>query len=376
MVIFERTIEKNIRELLFRGKAILVFGPRQAGKTTLAKKLVKDYGGDGEYFNCESIEVRNNFILGDPKPLHQMFKNKKIVVLDEAQTIQNIGAILKLYLDTYKDVQIIATGSSSFDLANKINEPLTGRSFEFTLYPLSLEEVRGSKEIKKEDISEMLRSGQYPEVVRESNVMVKTQILKNIATNYLYKDIYIYESIRNPQIFEDVIRMLAFQIGQIVSINEIAQAVGISRDSVQKYLKLLEQAYIIKKIGSYSRNGRNELKKSFKIFFLDLGIRNAIVDNFDLVENRKDKGALFENFVFLEILKKSNLENLPSKVYFWRTDTKLEIDFIEHKNDKIVATECKWKKEDVSFKQFLKLYPESATRVLSIEDFIDPSINV
>ncbi len=369
MIIFNRQIEKNIEELLFRKKAILIFGPRQAGKTTLAKKLISKYGEGGEYFNCEKIEVRKNFIVGDAKPLKEMFGNKKIVVLDEAQTIQNIGAILKLYIDTYNDVQIIATGSSSFDLANKINEPLTGRSFEFILYPLSLEEIKEVKSIKRGDIIELMKTGSYPEVVGENTTKVKVDLLKNIATNYLYKDIYIFESIRNPQIFEDIIKMLAFQIGQLVSINEISKATGASRDTVAKYLRLLEQAYIIKKVRSFSKNSRNELRKSFKVYFLDLGVRNTIVGNFDELETRDDKGFVFENFVFLELLKSGNKETFPPQIYFWRTDTKLEIDFLLYKNEKLEAVECKWNEEEVSFKKFLKLYPESKTSVVTVNSF-------
>lgn len=370
MIIFERTIEKSILELLFRKKAILIFGPRQAGKTTLAKKIVTNYGDNGAYFNCESMEVRKNFVLGDAKPLKEMFGNKKIVVLDEAQTIQNIGAILKLYIDTYNEVQIIATGSSSFDLANKINEPLTGRSFEFTLYPLSLEEIRKTKKIDKEEILELMRTGLYPEIVGQDSKKIKSDLLKNIATNYLYKDIYIFESIRNPQIFEDIIKMLAFQIGQLVSINEISKATGASRGTVEKYLKLLEQAYIIKKVRPFSKNSRNELKKSFKVYFLDLGVRNTIVGNLNELETRKDKGFVFENFVFLELLKNYNKETFSPQIYFWRTDTKLEIDFIVYKNDTVEALECKWSSEEVSFKKFLKLYPEATTRVLTPESFL------
>lgn len=370
MIIFKRTIEKNIEELLFKKKAILIFGPRQAGKTTLAKKLILKYKKEGEYFNCENIEVRKNFVLGDARPLKEMFGSKKIVVLDEAQTIQNIGAILKLYIDTYNEVQIVATGSSSFDLANKINEPLTGRSFEFTLYPLSLEEIQKTRDIHMADILELMRTGSYPEIVGENNIKIKTEFLKNIATNYLYKDIYIFESIRNPQIFEDIIKMLAFQIGQLVSVNEISKATGASRGTVEKYLRLLEQAYIIKKVRSFSKNSRNELKKAFKVYFLDLGIRNTIVSNMNDIEKRNDKGFVFENFVFLELLKKSNNETFPSQIYFWRTDTKLEIDFIMYKNEQINAIECKWSEEDISFKKFLKLYSDAQTEVVTPNHFI------
>lgn len=370
MLIFKRSIEPKIKELLFKGKAILIFGPRQAGKTTLAKKLIKEYGSEGEYFNCESVEVRKNFILGDSSFIKKMIGNKKVVVFDEAQTIQNIGAILKLFVDTYPKIQIIATGSSSFDLANKINEPLTGRSFEFTLYPLSLSEINKSIKCTESDILELMRTGSYPNIVAESSKLLKESILKNITTNYLYKDIYIYESIRNPQIFEDIIKMLAMQIGQLVSVNEISKSVGVSRDTVDKYIRLLEQAYIIKKVRCFSRNDRNELKKSFKVYFLDLGIRNVIVDNLDNPKTRDDKGALLENFFFLEKLKEYSLDTFPSKIFFWRTNQKLEIDFIFTKGQNIEAVECKWSNKEVSFTKFKIIYPNAKTGILTLKDLI------
>ena len=197
MVIFERNIEPKIKELLFKKRAILIFGPRQAGKTTLSKKLLEPYGEDGEYFNCEEAAVRKHFAVGEPNSLKELVGDKKIVVFDEAQTIQNIGAILKVFVDTYPDVQIIATGSSSFDLANKINEPLTGRSFEFILYPLSLDEFKRSLPAgdapNLENLLEFIRLGMYPAIVGESSIVVRENLLKNITTNYLYKDIYVLD---------------------------------------------------------------------------------------------------------------------------------------------------------------------------------------
>lgn len=370
MLIFNRNIESKIKELLFKGKAIFLFGPRQAGKTTLSKKLIAEYGDAGAYFNCESMEVRKAFVLGDPEPLKDLIGKKKIVVFDEAQTIQNIGAILKLFVDTYTKVQIIATGSSSFDLANKINEPMTGRTFEFTLYPLSLSEIKASKKVMESDLLEYMRTGMYPNIVAEKTSLLKESILKNITTNYLYKDVYIYESIRNPQIFEDIIKMLALQIGQMVSVNEIAKSVGVSRDTVNKYLRLLEQAYIVKKVRSYAKNDRNELKKSFKVYFLDLGVRNAVIDNLDEVSGRADKGALFENFYFLEKLKEFSLETFPTRIFFWRTNQKLEIDFLFTKGTKIEAVECKWSDKDVKFTKFKSVYPEATASVVTLKDLI------
>ncbi len=365
MVIFSRAIEPRIKELLFKKRAILIFGPRQSGKTTLAQKLVGEFGNEGAYFNCETVAVRKHFVLGEPDILKQLVGGKKVVVFDEAQTIQNIGVILKVFLDTYPDTQIIATGSSSFDLANKINEPLTGRAFEFILYPLSLAEIRGSKLITHDELLEYFRLGTYPAIAGEENKVIRENFLKNITTNYLYKDIYIFESIRNPQLFEDLLKLLAHQIGQMVSVYELAQTLKTSRTTIEKYLKLLEQSYVIKKVRSFSNNHRNELRKAFKVFFLDLGIRNAIIDQLGDVDTREDKGVIFENFFFLELLKNGASETFPPNIYFWRTTSKIEIDFVVTKDEKISAYECKWQNDKVVFTQFLKLYPEAKTCVVT-----------
>lgn len=371
MPIFTRSIEPKIKALLFKKRAILIFGPRQAGKTTLAKKILAEFGDSGEYFNCETAGVRKHFIVGNPEALKELVGNKKIVVFDEAQTIQNIGIILKVFIDTYPDVQIITTGSSSFDLANKINEPLTGRSFEFTLYPLSLPEIQKTKGVTRDEFNEYLRLGMYPAIAGEPSTNTRENLLKNITTNYLYKDVYIFESIRNPQIFEDLLRLLAHQIGQVVTVNELSRSLSTSRTTIQKYLTLLEQSYVIQRVHSFSRNHRNELKKAFKVFFLDTGIRNAIIDALETpFEDRPDKGFLFENFCVIEEWKRGSLETFPPKIYFWRTDTKLEVDIIKVTNQKIEAIECKWSAQDVSFKTFLKNYPDATTQVITPEEIL------
>ncbi len=278
---------------------------------------------------------------------------------------------MKLFIDKYPEVQIIATGSSSFDLANKINEPLTGRSFEFILYPLSISEIKKTKKIDTVDILEHMRVGMYPAIVGEEDRMTRENLLKNITTNYLYKDIYIFESIRSPQLFEDMIKMLALQIGQLVSVNELANSLKTSRTTVEKYLKLLEQSYIIKIVRSFSNNHRNELRKAFKVFFIDLGIRNVIADNVDNLSGREDKGMVFENMFFLELLKAGEIETFPPRIYFWRTTEKIEIDFIVQKNRDIQAFECKWTKENVVFNKFLKLYPTAKAQVVTPQYFLD-----
>ena len=370
MIIFERNLEKKIEPLLFKKRAILIFGPRQVGKTTLARKLLAKYSdmnsGADSYFNCDETVVRNYFKLGEPHLLKELVGDRKIVVFDEAQTIQNIGKILKVFIDTYPNVQIITTGSSSFDLANKINEPLTGRSFEFTLYPLSLQEIKAAKQVDMQELREILRMGAYPAIVGEEIPVAREELLKNITTNYLYKDIFVFEAIKNPQIFEDLIKALAYQIGNEVSIAELADSLKTSRANIDKYLRLLEQSYIIKKVRSFSRNGRNELKKAFKVYFIDTGIRNAVLGDIVMpLENRKDKGMLFENFFFLELLKNNSEKVFSPQIFFWRTRDQKEVDFVEVEGERVNAYECKWLESNVSFANFLKLYPQATTKVVT-----------
>lgn len=372
MLIFRRNLESKIRERLFKNRAIFIFGPRQAGKTTLAKTLLRSFGKDGAYFNCELAEVRNRFILGRPEEIKELVRGARVVVFDEAQTIQDIGAILKSFIDTHPETQIIATGSSSFDLANKINEPLTGRAFEFILHPLSLSEIRAAfPDFSLSPLYELMRLGSYPAVVAEKDARVKEDILKNLATNYLYKDVYTYESIKNPRVFESLIKLLALQIGSLVSVNELAQALGISRATVEKYLRLLEQSYIIRIVRPFSRNHRNEIKKAFKVYFLDVGVRNAIIGDVSSLPSRADRGFLFENFFASERMKALSLETFSSALMFWRTRSGDEIDFVEESAGRIRAYECKWNDADEArFSAFLRLYPYAETATVSPEKII------
>lgn len=371
MLIFQREIEGKIRELLFKGKMITLLGPRQAGKTTLTKKIIQDFGDEGAYFDCQLAEVRKCFVVGEPDKLLELVAGRRIVAFDEAQTIQNIGSILKVFFDTYPQIQIIATGSSSFDLANKIKEPMTGRAFEFTLFPLSLKEVSLVKEINREDLLEYMRLGLYPAVVGAETTLEKEEAIKNISTNYLYKDIFVFEAIRNPKVFEDLLKLLALQIGSMVSINELSQSLGVTRTTINRYLRLLEQSFIIKRIYSFSNNPRTELKKAFKIFFLDVGVRNTLVDALSPVEFRSDKGAVFENLFVAERMKQGTLETFPPELMFWRTRTGLEIDVIEKQGQTLHAYECKWQEEEVSFSKFLEKYPHAIAEVVTVDNVIN-----
>jgi len=371
MKIFKRDLEEKITPVLFKGKLVVILGPRQSGKTTLAKKIINEHGEEGEYYDCQLADVRAHFVLGEPDKLLPLTKEKKIVVFDEAQTIQNIGSILKAYHDTYPETQIIATGSSSFDLANKIKEPMTGRAYEFTLLPLSLNEITSAyPDFREEDLFSVMQFGSYPATIAAETIEEKLFSIRNIATNYLYKDIFVFEAIRNPKIFEDLLKMLALQIGSTVSVNELSQGLGVTRATVSRYLRLLEQSFIIKRIYSFSNNPRNEIKKGFKIFFLDIGVRNALVDIVSPMPERNDKGAIFENFFVSERMKKGSLEIFPPEIMFWRTRTGQEIDVIEKSGPNISAFECKWKDAVSAPRQFLKAYPNAKFASVNVDNIL------
>ncbi|MBI5798923.1 MAG: ATP-binding protein [Candidatus Yonathbacteria bacterium] len=371
MKIFNRDIEPRITSVLFKDKMVVILGPRQSGKTTLAKKIISAYGQQGAYYDCQLADIRAHFVLGKPDVLLPLTRNKRIVVFDEAQTIQDIGTLLKVFHDTYPGVQIVATGSSSFDLANKIKEPMTGRAYEFLLLPLSLHEVRAAyPHLGASDLFSLMQFGSYPAVVSANTIDEKLFAIKNIATNYLYKDVFVFEAIRNPKIFEDLLKMLALQIGSMVSIHELAQGLGVTRATVNRYVRLLEQSFIIKRIYAFSNNPRNEIKKGFKVFFLDNGVRNALVDIMSPMETRADKGAIFENFFVTERMKSGALEIFPPEIMFWRTRVGVEIDVIEKRSNEIFAYECKWKEKVTVPASFAKAYPHAHFACVTTENII------
>ena len=377
MYIFQRAIEQKIKEKILKGNVICIFGPRRSGKTTLVKKILKDFGDEGYYLNCEDIKERQYLVPDNPDILRKHIDSKKIVVLDEAQTVEHIGKVLKIFVDTYPEIQIIATGSSSFELANRVGEPLVGRSWDFFLYPLSFGEIfNGSSnfEISK-DFEELLIFGSYPMIVN-AKFEEKIQTLGQIANNYLYKDIFTFEQIRKPKILEDLLKMLAFQIGNEVSINELAQKLEIGRPTIERYLSLLEKTYVIKRLYTLKRNLRDEIRGNFKVYFYDLGIRNYIINSFNSVSLRNDIGALFENYFIIERIKYHyNNKGFLPPIYFWRTYSQKEIDFIEEQSGSFLLFECKWseKNNKTSFADFKKTYPNSSGMIVhkdNINEFL------
>ncbi|MBF0273967.1 MAG: ATP-binding protein [Nitrospinae bacterium] len=360
-----RAIIPSIKKSLFKEgkkKVCIIYGPRQAGKTTLVKYLLKEYPEKAEYFNCDYLDVRETFSSENINRLAHITKGLKLLVLDEAQRIENIGVTLKILVDEHPHVQIIATGSSSFDLSNKIKEPLTGRKIEFYLFPFSFNELFANKNSLEQIrcIEHFLRFGSYPEI-SQLNEMEAKQSLQELTGSYLFKDIFTFQQLRKPEMLIKLLRLLAFQVGSQVSFHELATQLGVDQSIVQKYIHLLEEALIIFRLGAFKRNLRSEISKSRKIYFWDLGIRNAIIENFNSLELRNDVGVLWENFCVAERIKYLRNNQLYANTYFWRTYSQKEIDYLEEKEGKLLAMEFKWndRKKSRTLKDFFTAYPET-----------------
>jgi len=371
----ERTLKENITSLLNGKKAIIIMGARQVGKSTLLKTIFGDRG-DVIWMNGDEQDTRALFENLSSTRAQAIIGKKKILVVDEAQRIKDIGLKLKLFTDQVDDVQIIATGSSSFELASKVNEPLTGRKREFKMLPITFNEMVNHTSLLEElrMIPHRMVYGYYPEVVTSPGE--EKAILKELADSYLYRDILSLESISKPDKLVKLLQALAHQIGEQVSYNEVGQLVGLDPKTVEKYVDILEKSYVIFRLGSFSRNLRNELKASRKIYFWDLGIRNAIIGNYANIENRTDVGALWENYVICERLKKTTYSGSFANYWFWRTQQQKEIDYLEEEDGVMHAYEFKWnpKKSNVKVPEaFIKAYPGTTFEVITkdnVEGFI------
>lgn len=368
-----RELQSIISERLFKGKAIVIVGPRQVGKTTLLKALVQETGTKTIFFNCDEPDVRKQLDLPTSTQWRNLIGDSEIILIDEAQRIKDIGITLKLLVDNFPDKQVVVTGSSALELSNSINEPLTGRKFEYQMLPFSTREMiqhTNSME-EKRLLNSRLIYGLYPDIV--NNPGNETEILHSLTSSYLYKDIFTFQDVRKPEIIEKLLQALALQIGSEVSINELAQLLGIDSGTVLRYIDLLEKSYILFHLRSYSKNVRNELKKSQKIYFYDNGIRNALISNFSPVELRNDIGALWENFLIGERIKRNNYDLNYCKPWFWRTTQQQEIDYIEEKDGLLNTYEFKWnstKKARLPL-TFSVHYPESDFRVISPENYLE-----
>jgi predicted AAA+ superfamily ATPase len=368
----ERTIKKNIKENFNSGKAIVVIGARQVGKTTLLKEILKNE----DYLYLDADDPSTRSILQNPttEQIRSFLGGYKYVFIDEAQRISGIGLTLKIITDQFKNVQLFVSGSSSFDLGNKLNEPLTGRKWEYELFPISWEEYENKiGYIKAEQqIENRILFGFYPEVI--NNQGKERETLKDLVNSYLYRDILAFSNIRKPEILDQLLQALALQIGNEVNYNELSQLIGINKITIQKYIEILEKGYIIFRLNSFNRNIRNEIKQNRKIYFYDNGIRNMIIGNFNPLHLRLDKGALWENFLVAERLKQNVYKDTFAKMYFWRTKQQQEIDFVEEKEGMISGFEFKWSPQKKKIPQkFLDTYKANGF-VIDRNNFRDFSV--
>ena len=368
-----RDLFETIQNQLFKGKAIILLGPRRAGKTTLINALKNSLTQNVLWLNGDEANVREALSNTGFSQLRSIIGNNQVLVIDEAQRIENIGITLKLIVDNLPEVQVIATGSSSFELANRTNEPLTGPKYEHLLLPLSLHELQNHFGYLDEKgmLHHRLIFGTYPEVVTHPGE--ETQILKSLSGSYLFKDIFSWENIKKPDRLEQLVKALAFQTGNQVSYHELGQLTGLDNETVEKYILLLERALVIFRLNSFSRNLRNELKRSRKIYFYDNGIRNALINNFNQIEFRSDIGQLWENYLISERMKRNINKQHYCNTYFWRNHNQQEIDYLEEYGGKIYAYEFKWNiKRKVSVPgSFAEAYPENEWSVINADNYLD-----
>lgn len=369
-MLFRRLIQASIEKHLYKGKIIIIFGARRVGKTTLVRQILENYPQNSLYLNCDEPDVKLKLTNKTSTELLENFSHNKLVVLDEAQRVPDIGLTLKLIVDNAPaKLQVIATGSSSFDLSNKINEPLTGRAFEFLLLPLALSEINQDPIETNRLLKTRMTYGSYPEIVL--NLEDNEETLRRIQKNYLYKDALEFQGLRNPELVEKLLVALALQIGQEVSLSELARTLEVDKKTISTYIRLLELAFVIFRLSPLSRNLRQEINRPRKIYFWDTGIRNAIINNFNPLSLRSDTGQIFENFVVAERQKRNSILGKTPNKYFWRTWSQSEVDYIEEEGGEFSAFEIKWQKKVREPKVFRQTYPNSTWTLVTKDNLLD-----
>jgi uncharacterized protein len=374
-MLIERALKPELKETLAKtSKIVLIFGPRQAGKTTLVKEVLASLPGKKLEINADELRYVDTLSSRNLDRLKQLVSGYDLLFLDEAQRVPEIGINLKLLHDHLPELRIIATGSSSLDLASKVREPLTGRTRTYQLMPLAISELahhfnRYELNAKLEDL---LLFGGYPEVFSLESKQDKMEYLREMTLSYLFKDILEVGAIKYTPKLRDLVRMLAYQVGSEVSINELCKSLQLHRDIVNNYLDLLEKSFVIIRLGGYHRNLRKEITRHNKIYFCDLGIRNAIIENFNPLDRRDDGGKLWENFLITERMKTQSYRRIASNYYFWRTYGHAEIDFIEEKEGKLFGYEFKFSSRLAKApSSWGETYPESSFEVVNRDNYLD-----
>jgi len=369
-------IYQNLEEYLEPGKVLVLYGPRQVGKTTLLEHFLSRVSLKYRLDTGDDMRIKDLFLSRSLDKLLDYAGGYELVAIDEAQKVLYIGEGLKMLVDKRPSLKIIVTGSSSFSLSGQIGEPLTGRKNTLVLFPISLLELRGiynNYELEKK-LEDFLVFGLYPEVLTAEDKKKRIRRIEEIAHSYLFKDILEMERIKNPRILTDLLRLLAFQIGKEVSFHELASSLSVDSKTIAKYIDLLEKTFIIFNVRGFSRNLRKEITKKSKYYFYDNGIRNALIANFNPLELRNDAGILWENFVFIERMKKRNYKFMVSNVYFWRTWQKEEVDMVEERGGKLFGYEFKWSTKKKTLKpprNWKESYPEASFEVITPDNYID-----
>lgn len=367
-----RDLSKNIIKKLQPNKVVIVFGARRVGKTVLVKEILEHINEPVLTLNGEDINVHDKLSIRSIENYKQILGSYKLLYIDEAQKIPEIGLKLKLMIDEIEGLKIIISGSSSFDIHKDAGEPLTGRKYSFNLFALSENEYNQVENIisKIDKVRERLVFGNYPELLHLPDREDKIDYLNEIVSSYLLKDILVYENIKNSQKIFNLLRLIAFQIGGEVSLQELGNQLGISKNTAEKYLDLLSKVFILHKVEGFSRNLRKEITKNSRWYFLDNGIRNAVIANFNPIESRNDIGALWENYMISERLKYQEYKRLSSNNYFWRTYDQQEVDWVEERDGSLFGYEFKWKEDKVKIpSKWKSAYPNASFEVINMDNF-------
>jgi uncharacterized protein len=378
---FKRTIINKMDKYFETHYSFTIYGARRTGKTTLVKEYAETKKVEYKYIDCDKFSNRTLIDTQDDVKLKQLIGSAKLLILDEAQRVKNIGLNMKIIHDSIPDVKVIATGSSALDLASEIKESMTGRDFSFNLHPLSIQELsqKFSSTEMTHNVQDYLLYGAYPDVINSDDYEFKKDYLSNIVDNYLFKDLLELDLIKKSSKLVELLRVLAYSIGGELTSNNLANRLEISKDTVERYIDLLEQCFIIKRIRPYNKKIINEVKHPYKVYFWDLGVRNALLEDFRILDLRSDfeLGGMWENFVFIERVKLASNNNIRKRFYFWRTTDNIakEYDLIEEYEGKPTVFEIKWGKSGSNkvkrYPAFFEVYKDSELHVINKENFID-----